>query len=129
MLTITIQNSKGQIAVLSFQLSFSTHFDFTKKLKCTFLGTNTNEKHHRNGDDQSAVSETLIVAGSEGVQKKLENVGPRWMSSCCYVAKMSYTSTRVWLIEVFSHLPRKLDSCHQRHCSERRRDCEDWLIV
>ena len=42
---------------------------------------------------------------------------------------MSYISTRVWLIEVFSHLPRKLDSCHQRHCSERRRDCEDWLRV
>ena len=42
---------------------------------------------------------------------------------------MSYISTRVWLIEVFLHLPRILDSCHQRHCSERRRDCEDWLIV
>ena len=79
MLTITVQNSRGRTAVSSFQLPFH----FNKNWKCTFSGTNTNEKRHRNGDDQSAVSETLIVAGSEGVQKKLENVGPRWMSSCC----------------------------------------------
>ena len=39
---------------------------------------------------------------------------------------MSYISTRVWLIEVFSHLPRILDSCHQRRCSERRRD---WRLA
>ena len=42
---------------------------------------------------------------------------------------MSYISTRVWLREVFLHLARILDSCHQRRCSERRRDCENWLIV
>ena len=42
---------------------------------------------------------------------------------------MSYISTRVWLIEVFPHLPRILDSCYQRCCNERRRDCEDWLIL
>ena len=83
MLTITVQNSRGQTAVSSFQLSFSAPLTLIKNWKCTFSGTNTNEKRHRNGDDQSAVSETLIVAGSEGVQKKLENVGPRWMSGCC----------------------------------------------
>ena len=83
MLTITVQNSRGRTAVLSFQLSFSAPLTLIKIGNAHFQETNTNEKRHQNGDDESAVSETLIVAGSEGVQKKLEHVGPRWMSSCC----------------------------------------------
>ena len=82
MLTITVQNSRGRTAVSSFQLSFSAPLTLIKIGNALFQ-ERTQLRNVIKMDDQSAVSETLIVAGSEGVQKKLENVGPRWMSSCC----------------------------------------------
>ena len=84
MLTITVQNSRGRTAVSSFQLSFSAPLTLIKKWKCTFSGTNTNEKRHRNGDDQSAVSETLIVAGKV-CKRNLNMLG---LAGCPVVAKL-----------------------------------------
>ena len=81
MLTITVQNSRGRTAVSSFQLSFSAPLTLIK-IGYAHFQERTQIRNVIEMETTNAVSETLIVAG-KGVQKKLEYVGPRWMSSCC----------------------------------------------
>ena len=62
MLTITVQNSRGRTAVSSFQLSFSAPLTLIKIGNAHFQERTQMRNVIEMG--QSAVSETLIVAGS-----------------------------------------------------------------